>query len=129
VLHRSPAQRLVAALVFVGLVVSMLLTALAMDHPQDPLPGVALGSELILAVDRALALFAAWVLVLVVAGRAAAGELPIEISGSGIRYADAESAERVIADISRTLASHEARLEALALAFVEAEDVAKSPRD
>ena|GEM_PF-4116533 len=117
-LQRSPAQRLVATLVLVGLVASVLLTALAIDHPQGSLPGVALGSELILAVDRALALFAAWMVVLIVVGRAIAGELPAEISGSGIRYADAESAERAVAEIRSTLAHHEASLEALTRVIV-----------
>jgi hypothetical protein len=57
------------------------------------LPGIALGSEAILIVERIAMLFATWLLVVVVLVRALAGDLPVEISGRGIRYADAMAAQ------------------------------------
>lgn len=46
-------------------------------------------------------LFAAWLLVLVVIARALNGELPIEISGRGLRYADAATAQAGLGDSER----------------------------
>lgn len=78
------------ALVFAGLIGSASLAAGWMEGPQDcSLPGVALGSPALLAVERGLAFFAAWLLVLVVSAQALNGRLPIEVSGRGVRYAEA----------------------------------------
>lgn len=62
------------------------------ELPTGDLPGIALGSKAILVVERIAMLFAAWLLGLVVIARALEGELPIEISGRGVRYADVGTA-------------------------------------
>jgi hypothetical protein len=77
-------------LVFAGLIASTLATGL-IEAPQDcSLPGVALDSPALLVVERGLAFFAAWLLVLIVSVQALNGQLPIEVSGRGVRYAEAE---------------------------------------
>lgn len=86
----------VALLVVGGLLLSLATGALVIDAPAGALPGVALGSETILVVERAAALFAAWVVTLVVVIRALAGELPVEISGRGFKYADAEASHDAV---------------------------------
>jgi hypothetical protein len=57
------------------------------------LPGVALGSPVLLHAERALALFAVTVAMLSIGLHAARGRLPIELSTSGLRY-EAEAADR-----------------------------------
>lgn len=61
-----------------------------LDVP-DPLPGVALGAAPVLVVERTAVLFLAWVLVLLILVESFNGRLPLEISGRGVRYADAET--------------------------------------
>jgi hypothetical protein len=56
------------------------------------LPGVALGSPVLLHAERALALVAVVIAALSVLARAARGRLPIELSTSGLRY-EAEAAD------------------------------------
>jgi hypothetical protein len=79
-------------------------------NPHEPLPGVALGSDLVLAAERATALFAGWMLVLVVVSRALAGELPLEITSRGFRYAEAETTRRTTAQLERSVEDLEADL-------------------
>jgi hypothetical protein len=57
------------------------------------LPGIALGSTVLLHAERALALVAIVITALSVLARAANGRLPIELSTSGLRY-EAEAADR-----------------------------------
>lgn len=83
----------VAVLVVGGLVVSTIAGIFLIESPAGGFPGVALGSETILVIERIATLFAAWLLALVVVVRALTGELPIEISGRGLRYADAVTAQ------------------------------------
>ena len=49
-----------------------------MGAPVDGLPGVALGSPSMLAIERGLALFVVWLVVLVVLAEAWRGHLPLE---------------------------------------------------
>ncbi len=46
-----------------------------------------------LQLERIAMLFAAWLVAVVVLIRALAGDLPVEISGGGFRYADVETAQ------------------------------------
>ena len=91
----------VAVLVIGGLVVITIAGIFLIESPVGGLPGVALGSGAILVVERIATLFAAWLLVLVVVARALTGELPIEISGRGLRYADAATAQAGLDDSER----------------------------
>jgi hypothetical protein len=78
-----------------------------------PLPGVALGSPLILAVERTMALFTAWMVVVIVVVRAIAGDLPTELSGQGFKYASRETAEKSTNDIRDAVGDLERELEGL----------------
>lgn len=92
----------VGLLVLAGLAGSGLANLFWIDPPGDgALPGVALGSQALLVVERAVAFFAAWLLVLVVVAQAFRGRLPTEISGRGVRYADAEAAGDAAAESER----------------------------
>ncbi len=55
-----------------------------------PYPGVALGSGLLLVLERTLASWAIVLTVLVVGDQALKGRLPDEISGRGVRYATSD---------------------------------------
>jgi hypothetical protein len=99
-IHQPSSRRgtAVAVLVVGGLVMSMIAGIFLIESPTGGLPGVALGSEAILVIERIATLFAAWLLALVVVVRTLTGELPIEISGRGLRYADAVTAQDGLVD-------------------------------
>lgn len=83
---------MVASAVIVGLLGAVTLSVGA-GSPTGSLPGVALGSVALLLAERAVALFATWMLAVVVVVRAFRDQLPVEISGRGVRYAEAESVQ------------------------------------
>jgi hypothetical protein len=83
----------VAVSVVGGLAASIIAAVFLIELPADGLPGIALGSEAILVIQRIALLFGVWLLGLVVIARALVGELPIEISGRGLRYADRDLAQ------------------------------------
>jgi hypothetical protein len=89
----------VAVLVIGGLIASIAVEVFLIDAPVADPPGVALGSELILAVERSAALFAAWLLALVVVDRALMGQLPSEMSGRGVRYADGMRTDDAVLEV------------------------------
>ena len=64
------------------------------------LPGVALGSPVLLHAERALALLAVTVAALSIVVQAARGRLPIELSTSGLRY-EAEAADDAAAAVAQ----------------------------
>jgi hypothetical protein len=65
----------------------------------------------VLVVERTVALFVAWMLALVVLAESCRGQLPLEISGRGVRYAEA-AATHASADVASTaLADIQAQLE------------------
>ena len=90
----------IAVLVLVGLVASALVNVWIEEPAADALPGVALGSQTLLVAERGVAFFAIWLLVM---AQAFKGRLPIEVSGRGVRYADAESAQGAAADTEAAL--------------------------
>jgi hypothetical protein len=82
-------RRVMVLLVAGGLVASVLLGVLfPVSSPRLSTPSLALGSELVLTVQRVIFLFAAWLLIVVVLIRASQGLLPAEVSARGVRYAD-----------------------------------------
>ncbi|HYI81039.1 MAG TPA: hypothetical protein VEW67_09290 [Thermoleophilaceae bacterium] len=99
----SRGRATVAALVAGGLIASMVAGVFLIERPAGDLPGVALGSETILVVERTLGLFAAWLFVVVVMSRASVGQLPSEISGRGVRYADRGTTQEALAEVRSTL--------------------------
>lgn len=89
------------------------------------LPGVALGSTVLLHAERALALFAVLIAASSVVLQAARGRLPIEFSTSGLRY-EAEAADDAAAAVAELQAQFD-DLEATTAALAERLD-AVSPR-
>lgn len=122
---RVPRRRIVvAASVIGGLVTSIVAAVFLIELPADDLPGIALGAEAILVIQRVALLFTVWLLGLVVIARALVGELPIEISGRGLRYADRDLAQHELLEpraAMRRLQSQVAALSA-AVAAVEGAD-------
>ena len=81
----------VAALAAVGI-------GIGLPYPGH-LPSLALGSRELLWLERALVLFYGFLLLFVPVLRALAGELPIELSARGARYAEAsDTALEVLKD-------------------------------
>ena len=115
--RRSPIPT-ISVFVLAGLA-ACAATALFVAEPSARLPGVALGSDLILGVERALVLFAAWMLVVTVAARALRGELPTEISGRGVRYAEADDTGITVARLSRAVDDVVAEIDDLRNTFAE----------
>jgi hypothetical protein len=66
----------------------------------NKLPGIALGSAVLLHSERALALVAVVIAALSVLARAARGRLPIELSTTGVRY-EAEAADDAAAAVAQ----------------------------
>lgn len=93
----------VLPLVIVGLAGSLLLAVSIGPWDGRSLPGVALDSPALLVVERTLGFFAAWMVVLVICAQAIDGRLPTEISGRGVRYADAAAAQTTTAETERAL--------------------------
>lgn len=91
-------RRLLAMVVLAVLVACVALT-LIKGRPRQ-LPGVALGSAVLLHAERALALFAVIVATLSIGVQAARGRLPTELSTSGLRY-EAEAADDAAAAVAQ----------------------------
>ena len=80
----------------VGLLTAASAVTLMQGTP-GALPAVALGSEVLFHLERAAALLAALMVILVMIIRAARGELPVELSTQGLRYASSdEQAEQAL---------------------------------
>src|SRR5262245_57835548 len=86
---RNIRQRVVVTTLVLLVVVSV-MGSLLTTTPR-PLPGVALGSIPLLHVLRSLIFFAAGLAVLVVLRRAWEGQLPSEMSTSGLKYGVGEA--------------------------------------
>jgi len=91
------SRRVLTVAVVGALVACVAITGLE-GHPRH-LPGVALGSPVLLHAERALALSAVVVAMLSIGVQAARGRLPIELSTSGLRY-EAEAADRAAAAVT-----------------------------
>src|SRR5215208_3851473 len=72
--------------VLAGIVLSVCVTAFS--GVPDPLPDIALGSKALLHFARSAAVFAVFMLALVVVYHGFRGRLPSEISGQGLVYAE-----------------------------------------
>lgn len=95
----STGERVRRALGAVVLAIMALAVSLAEGTPHT-LPGVALGSPVLLHAERALALIAIVIAALSVLEQAARGRLPIELSTSGVRY-EAEAADDAAAAVDQ----------------------------
>ena len=74
-----------------SLAAASIAATLVEGTPRD-LPGVALGSPVLLHAERALAVLGVVVAMVSILVQAARGRLPVELSASGLRY-EAEAAE------------------------------------
>ena len=101
--------------VALAVAVAAILVSLAEGTPER-LPGVALGSTVLVHAERALALFAVVIAALSVVLQATRGRLPVEFSTSGLRY-EAEAADDMaaaVADLQAQLDDLESTTAALA---------------
>jgi hypothetical protein len=105
--------RRVLAAAAAAVLLACIATSLIEGRPRQ-LPGVALGSAVLLHAERSLAPVAVTVAALSIVGHAARGRLPIELSTSGLRY-EAEAAD----DAAAAMAQLQAQLDDL-VAIVDA---------
>jgi hypothetical protein len=91
-------SRRVLTVAVIGTLVACVAITLIEGRPRQ-LPGVALGSPVLLHAERALALTSVVVAMLSIGAQAARGRLPIEMSTSGLRY-EAETADRAAAAVA-----------------------------
>jgi hypothetical protein len=117
-----------AKLVILGLVGAVIASAIT-GPSTGPLPGVALGSELLLLVERTIAFFAAWLAIVVVVAQALQGHLPIEVSGRGVRYVEASTAGKSQASIEAVISRHEVEIEALRRGLVKVDKTVAGDRE
>jgi hypothetical protein len=117
-------QAAVATAVLAGLVAAIAAN-FWMPVPSGKLPGVALGSEEVLVVERTVALFAAWILVLVVVTQGLGGKLPTEISGRGVKYVEADKAQEALDKTQLALMKLDLETQALRRELSELQTVGK----
>jgi hypothetical protein len=82
-----------------GVLVGCVAVSLIEGQPPQ-VPGVALGSVVLLHAERTLALLAVMVAALSIVGHAARGRLPVELSTSGLRY-EAETADHAAVAVTQ----------------------------
>ncbi len=95
-------RRWLGPLVVILVVVSIALAILA--GVPERLPAAALESSVVLYALRAVAIFAALFLALLVTYRGLLGELPNELSGRGVRYADRDAVDQLRSELSDAIA-------------------------
>jgi hypothetical protein len=103
----------VTARIVIGGLIGALIASGITGSPSGSLPGIALGSEPLLLVERAVAFFAAWMVFVVVVAQALKGHLPTEISGRGVRYAEAETAGETRANTEEVVRRHDSEIKRL----------------
>lgn len=91
----APGRRVVVPVLVVGSFVIAATVSIAVGA-ERPYPGVALGSGLLLELERAVAIWAIFLLLLVVGDQALRGRLPDEIGGRGVRYVAQEQLDQVV---------------------------------
>lgn len=90
-------RRALVAAVTLALIACLVAT-LVEGRPRH-LPGIALGSPVLMHAERVLAMLAVTVATLSIGVQAARGRLPVELSTSGLRY-EAEAADRTAAAVA-----------------------------
>lgn len=94
----TPAPSTLRKQLYTMLVVSLIVAALVLalvDGVPSSLPPAALGSRVLLVVERAAGIFAVLFLLALVVVRAAQGQLPQELSGRGVKYASSDSVQEL----------------------------------
>lgn len=109
--YRRRREIVVPVLVIGSLLVAVVVSVVVgVDRPY---PGVALGSGLLLELERAVAVWAVVLLALVVGDQALRGRLPDEISGRGVRYAAQEQLDALAGEAAEASSNTADRLGAL----------------
>ncbi len=96
-------------------VTALLLAAALLNVPMaEPaakkIPAVAMGSMEILVVERTAAVFFAGLVLLVILERAWRGQLPAEVSGRGVKYADQAATQTAITDLTAVVSALESQV-------------------
>lgn len=99
------------------------LAAATVGGAPTPLPGLALGSTVVLYAERAAALFALSVACLTVLAQATGGRLPVQVSTGGLTYEATAHATEAIDEVLAQLS----RLEADVVALSERVDADQRP--
>jgi hypothetical protein len=98
--------RIAAVASFVGALVVTLLSGV-----PHPLPAVALGSEPLLYIERGVVAFGALVIAIGLLGRNLLGELPSQVSTTGLTYS--ESLRQAVGSSDSAIADLNARIDRL----------------
>ena len=112
-----------------GGVVGCLLAGMEPSVPDHGLPGVALGSTLVLSAERVGVLFAVWLFVFVVIARAWRGEMPTEVSGRGVKYADGEGTRESVGAAEAGLRELKFDIEQIRVELMRVEALARARRE
>lgn len=104
-----PAVKAVPLAAIAAFVAAVLVTVIS-DVP-GPLPGIALGSEPLFYVERGAAAFGILVIVTTLLGRGLRGELPSQVSTTGVSYP--ERIERAVGSSGVAITSLAARVDKL----------------
>lgn len=105
-MRRTRAVPLASLTAFAGALAITLLSGVA-----HPLPGVALGSVPLFYIERAVAAFATLVIAISLLGRGLKGELPSQVSTTGLTYP--ESLERAVTSSDLAMGALASRVDKL----------------
>jgi hypothetical protein len=94
----TPGRRRLLGASLVALVAAAVCVSVVEGTPRA-LPGVALGSSVLLHAERALALVGVVIVAVSVLAQAARGRLPVELSTTGLRY-DSEAVDNSAAAVA-----------------------------
>lgn len=118
-MRSRPPREVVVPILVLGSLLGAVAVSVAIGADR-PYPGVALGSGLLLELERAVAVWTIVLLVLVVGDQALRGGLPDEISGRGVRYAAQQQLDEAVErtteagnDLAHRIGAVEIALEAL----------------
>jgi hypothetical protein len=118
--ERSPKRRAGYTFLVVAIGVASYWLATRAGMPAR-LPGVALGSEELLVAERVAATFAILFLAALVLVRAFQGELPQELSGRGVKYANSDAVDELRDRLDVQLEAHDQSLADLEQAVIALE--------
>lgn len=90
---------------------------------------MALGSRVVLIAERTALLLAVWLFLVVVGSEAWKGRLPVEVSGRGVKYADATTGQAVVDRTEVALSRHDAEIEALRREMVDLSNRTPRPEE
>lgn len=102
-----------------------LLAGIEPSVPDHGLPGVALGSTLVLSAERVGVLFAVWLFIFVVIAQAWRGQLPAEVSGRGVKYADSEGTRESVRVAQMGLRELDADIQRIRVELMRVEALAR----